>query len=129
MLWKDRTPEEIDATIEKIADWVVENEMEVPALLFFESIKPLAPIGARMGGAMFSGLIPIIGYGVDDHFVAFRETKNIEKVVKLIEEKSEVRDQAKKTEKQKNKRRRRRRMKTTRKTLEDSDKKPWYWPF
>ena len=128
MLWKDRTPEEIDATIEKIADWVVENEMEVPALLFFESIKPLAPIGARMGGAMFSGLIPIIGYGVDDHFVAFRETKNIEKVVQLIEEKSGVRDQAKKAEK-KTKRRRRRRTKTTEKKPEDPEKKPWYWPF
>jgi len=85
LLWKNRTPEEIDAILERIANTVVENDMEAPAILFFESIKPIAPIGARIGGGFLSGLIPLIGYSIDDLFVAFRERENVEKVLQLIE--------------------------------------------
>ena len=136
MVWKNRTQDEIDETIEKIADWVIRNDMEDPATLFFESIKPVAGIGARMGGAMFAGLIPLIGWGVDDRFVVFREGKNVEKVLQLIESASEAKHTAREEQKKQNKDRKRRR----RKLLPDpkpkeapkedtSQKKPWYWPF
>ena len=110
--------------------------MEDPAILFFESIKPVAGIGARIGGAMFAGLIPLIGWGVDDRFVVFREGKNVEKVLQLIESASEAKHTAREEQKKQNKNRKRRR----RKLLPDPKpkeapkegtpkKKPWYWPF
>lgn len=146
MVWKNRTQDEIDETIDKIADWVIRNDMEDPAILFFESIKPVAGIGARLGGAMFSGLIPLIGWGVDDRFVVFRERQNVEKVIKLIEEASEAKHKAREEQKrqERSRRRRRRRLLPTPKeateeapkeppqetTQDDTpQKKPWYWPF
>lgn len=141
MVWKNRTQDEIDETIEKIADWVIRNDMEDPATLFFESIKPVAGIGARMGGAMFAGLIPLIGWGVDDRFVVFREGKNVEKVLQLIESASEAKHTAREEQKKQNKNRKRRRRKLLpdpkpkEAPAEDTpkedlpQKKPWYWPF
>jgi hypothetical protein len=149
MVWKNRTQEEIDDTIEKIADWVIRNDMEDPAILFFESIKPVAGIGARLGGAMFAGLIPLIGWGVDDRFVAFRESKDVEKVIQLIEKASKAKHQTREEQKRQDKNRKRRRRKllpTPKKvtqeepketpkeppkdtTEETTQKKPWYWPF
>ena len=140
MVWKNRTQDEIDETIEKIADWVIRNDMEDPAILFFESIKPVAGIGARIGGAMFAGLIPLIGWGVDDRFVALREGKDVERVIQLIEQASEAKHTAREEQKKQSKNRKRRR----RKLLPDPkpkeapkkppkqdtpQKKPWYWPF
>jgi hypothetical protein len=140
VVWKNRTQDEIDETIDKIADWVIRNDMEDPAILFFESIKPVAGVGARIGGAMFAGLIPLIGWGVDDRFVAFREGKDVEKVIQLIETASEAKHTARDEQKKQSKNRKRRR----RKLLPDPkpkeapeeppkedtpQKKPWYWPF
>ncbi|MBA7483047.1 hypothetical protein ES707_18557 [subsurface metagenome] len=140
MVWKNRTQDEIDETIEKIADWVIRNDMEDPAILFFESIKPVAGIGARIGGAMFAGLIPLIGWGVDDRFVALREGKDVEKVIQLIEKASEAKHTAREEQKKQSKNRKRRRRKLLpdpkpkeapkKPPKEDTpQKKPWYWPF
>lgn len=102
MLWKDRTPEEIEEFIEKTAERIVKYDLVAPAILFFESIKPIAPIGGRLGGAAFAWLIPILGHGVDDYFVVFRERDNVEKLLRLIEEKDkEKRDAKKETHKKK----------------------------
>jgi len=140
VVWKNRTQDEIDETIEMIADWVIRNDMEDPAILFFESIKPVAGIGSRIGGAMFAGLIPLIGWGVDDRFVAFREGKDVEKVIQLIEKASEAKHTAREEQKKQSKNRKRRRRKLfpdpkpkeapKKPPKEDTpQKKPWYWPF
>lgn len=96
MLWKVRTPEEIEGIIEKTAETVVQYELVEPAILFFESIKPVAYIGGRLGGAAFAWLIPFIGHKVDDYFVVFSEPANVEKLLRLIEEKRKEKEQAKK---------------------------------
>lgn len=140
MVWKNRTQDEIDETIEMIADWVIRNDMEDPAILFFESIKPVAGIGARIGGSMFAVLIPLIGWGVDDRFVAFREGKDVEKVIQLIEKASEAKHTAREEQKKQSKNRKRRRRKLfpdpkpkeapKKPPKQDTpQKKPWYWPF
>lgn len=90
MLWKDRTPEEIEKVIEKTAEFIVKHGLEEPAILFFESIKPLAPVGGRFGGAAFAWLIPFIGHAIDDYFVVFREPENIEKLLRMIEDKKKM---------------------------------------
>jgi hypothetical protein len=95
-LWKVRTPEEIEEIIEKTAERIVQYDLEDPAILFFESIKPVALIGGRIGGAAFAWLIPFIGHTVDDYFVVFSEPANVEKLLRLIEEKRKEKEQAKK---------------------------------
>ena len=115
MLWKDRSPEEIEATIEKIATKIVEQRMEAPALLFFESIRPVSVIGAKLGGAFLAGMIPLVGYTVDDLIVPFRESENVEKVIQLIESKTEERNRKEEIKKKK--------------MIKVKKKKPWYWPF
>jgi len=102
LLWKDRTPEEIEKIIEKTAEFIVKHELEDPAILFFESIKPVAPVGGRLGGAAFAWLIPFIGHGIDDYFVVFREPENIEKLLKMIEDKRQVIIQNREKEKKSN---------------------------
>ena len=87
MLWKNRTDEEMEAFIEKTAERIVRYDLDAPTMLFFESIKPVAPIGGRLGGAALAWLIPFLGYGVDDYFVAFRERDNIDTLLRLIEAK------------------------------------------
>lgn len=115
MLWKDRSSEEIEATIDKIATKIVEQKMETPALLFFESIKPVSVLGAKLGGAFLAGMIPLVGYTVDDFIVPFRESENVEKVIKLIELKTEERKIKEDIKKKKR--------------IRVKKKKPWYWPF
>ena len=88
MLWKERTDEEIEKFIEKTAERIIKYDLVTPAILFFESIKPIAPIVGRLGGAAFAWLIPFIGHTVDDYFAIFREPENIEKLLRLIEEKN-----------------------------------------
>lgn len=91
--------------------------MEAPALLFFESIKPVSVLGAKVGGAMLAGMIPLIGYSLDDLIVPFRESENVEKVIKLIDLKTKERNDKRKEEKAK------------KKLSKVKKKKPWYWPF
>ena len=117
MLYKHRTPEELELTIDKIANTIVEQRMETPALLFFDSIRPVSVLGAKLGGAMLAGMIPLIGYTVDDLIVPFRESENVEKVVKLIEKKTEERNIKINEEK------------ARKKLIKVKKKKPWYWPF
>ena len=95
-MWKERSIEEIEKIIEKTAELIIKYEIEDPAILFFETIKPVAPIGGRLGGAAFAWLIPLIGHGLDDYFVVFQEPKNIEKLLKLIEKKRQATREAKK---------------------------------
>lgn len=117
MLWKNRSPEELDLTINKIATTIVERKMETAALLFFESIRPVSVLSAKLGGAMLAIMIPLIGYTIDDLIVPFRESENVEKVINLIEIKTKERDDKIKEEKAK------------KKLIKVKKKKPWYWPF
>lgn len=98
-LWKDRTDQEIEVFIDKTAERIVSYGLVEPSILFFESIKPVAIIGGRLGGAAFAWLIPFIGFSLDDYFVVFREPRNVEKLLKLIEEKNEKKKVVEKEEK------------------------------
>jgi len=117
MLFKNRTSTEIADTLEQMAAKIVETGMDAPALLFFESIKPVSYIGTRLGGAMLAPLIPLIGYKFDDFIVPFRDPNNVDKIMQLIEQKIEE-----KNEKVREKKRKIKLVKVKR-------KKPWYWPF
>ena len=99
MLWKVRTPEEIEAFIEETAETIVKKNMVEPAILFFESFKPIALVGGKLAGMTFAWLIPFMGHKADDYFVVFSEPARIEKLLMLIETKSKEKKEAKKNKK------------------------------
>jgi hypothetical protein len=99
-LWKPRTEEEINAIIEKTAEAILKYDMVEPAMLFFESIKPLSYMSGKMVATSLAFLIPIIGYSLDDFFVAFQESTNIEKLLTIIETRKKAEQEKKKKEKE-----------------------------
>ena len=99
ILWKPRTDEEINAIVEKTADAILRYDMVEPAMLFFESIKPLSYMGGKMVATGLAFLIPLIGYSLDDFFVAFQESSNIDKLLKIIETKKMAELEKKRQEK------------------------------
>ncbi len=98
-LWKPRTDEEINAIIEKTAEAILKYEMVEPAMLFFESIKPLSYMGGKMVATGLAFLIPIIGYSLDDFFVVFQESSNIDKLLNIIETRKLAEQEKKRQEK------------------------------
>jgi hypothetical protein len=100
MLYKPRTTAEIDAIIERTAEFIYKKELEEVAFLVFETIKPVALVGGKLGGASLAFLIPIIGYSVDDYMVAFQEPENIDKLLRIIETRRLERIESRKKEKE-----------------------------
>jgi hypothetical protein len=98
-LWKPRTDEEINAIIEKTANAILQYDMVEPAMLFFESVKPLSYMGGKMAATGLAFLIPLIGYSIDDFFVAFQESSNIDKLLNIIETKKMAELEKKRKEK------------------------------
>ena len=47
-LWKNRSDEEIEQVIERAANYILKYDLVEPAILFFESVKPVAPVGGRL---------------------------------------------------------------------------------
>lgn len=75
--------------IEKIASIIVKYEMETPALLFLESLKPVAHMGVQMALPFFAPYMGLLGK--DDEIVGnelialFMERGNVELILKKIE--------------------------------------------
>ena len=86
------TPEEEDELIRKAAEIIHRYGMEAAALLFIESVKPLAYVGGQMGRLFISPFLPIFGDAVDiggeKFFTIFEKRENVEKLLKLLEEKA-----------------------------------------
>lgn len=103
LIWRLSTEEEMDAMIEKIAKLVDKYDMESTAILVFESIKPLAPIGGPLSRVFVSPWLHLVGVNTRHVINTLEEPKNIEKLIRRIEEiekeKREGRKEAKAQEK------------------------------
>jgi hypothetical protein len=86
VLW-DTSKEDENEFIEKVHELITKYEMEVPAVLLLESIKPLVWVG---GGLLRISLTPFMmffwkeGHSFID---TFEKRQNIEKLIKMLEEK------------------------------------------
>jgi len=84
------TPEDEEMYIRKIAEVIHQYGMEVPAILFLESTKPLAYIGGQLGRFFVSPFLPIISEEVgikgEKFFMIFEKRGNVEKLIQLVEE-------------------------------------------
>lgn len=82
--------EEEEKLIEEIAQYIHSKRLEMPAILFLESSKPLSSIGGTMGRMFVFPFLPILGdqgdlYG--QKMIKLIENRdNIEKLIQKIEE-------------------------------------------
>lgn len=93
MYWDvEVSPEEEEEIIRKAADLIHRYGMDVAAILFIESIKPLTYIGGQMGRFFLSPFLPAFGeriaMGGEKFFTVFEKRENVEKLLRLLEEKA-----------------------------------------
>jgi hypothetical protein len=104
------TPEEEEEILWKIARKVHQYGMEIPSIMFLESIKPLSFIGAQMGRFFLSPFLPAfgedIGIGGEKVMLIFEKRGNVERLIKMVEklaQEEKERKEAKKAEKKRKK--------------------------
>ena len=97
-IWE--TPEEKqDEWIEKAFKMITEYEMDVPAVLLLESMKPLFWIGGQMSRVAAGPFMLAFwkdGFGLVH---TFENKKNVEKLIKMLEAKNEKEREEKKRKK------------------------------
>jgi hypothetical protein len=89
--YEEITEEDKDTLIEKVAEKIHEYKMETVAVLTLESVKPLAYVGGEMSRVFLAPFLPILGHNLSDigekYITVFKDSKNIEKLIHLIEQK------------------------------------------
>lgn len=75
----------MEEMIERIADLIIKYGMETPAILFFESVKPLAPIGGPLSRFFVSPWLHIVGINTRHVVNTLEEPENIEKLIQILE--------------------------------------------
>jgi hypothetical protein len=90
MLWqKELSEEDKNKLIEKIAKKIVEKRLEVPAIFFLESIKPVAFVGTQISYIVFAPFLYLLGPESFNYLSIFEKREDIEKLLSKIEELSE----------------------------------------
>ena len=106
MYWDiEVTPEDEAEMIRKIAEKMHSYGMDVPAILFLETVKPLTYIGSQMGRFFVSPFLPVfgeeIGLSGEKLLRIFEKRENVEKLIKAVEELTREEEEQKKAEKAK----------------------------
>ena len=104
MYWDvEVTPEDEVEMIRKIAEKMHSYGMDVPVILFLETVKPLTYIGSQMGCVFVSPFLPVfgeeIGLSSEKLLRIFEKRENVEKLIKAVEELTREEEEQKKAEK------------------------------
>lgn len=93
------TPKDEEEMIRKAAEKIHEYGMDLAAVLFLQSYKPLVYIGGQMGRFMIFPFFYVLGgniaQGAEKFFMIFENRDNVEKLIKLLEKKSNEKDSEK----------------------------------
>lgn len=81
--------EEQEAIIKKMFGWITKYEMDIPAVMLLESIKPLAQVGGALAQMAIGPVFLAFWEKGFDYIHTFEEMNNIEKLIRMIEEKHE----------------------------------------
>ncbi len=99
MFWDEITPEKEDELINKTAEIILKYDMDVPAILFLGTFKPLVSLGGQLGRYFLGPLLPFITEREDAFIQTFEKRENIEKLIKILEESRKEEEARKKAEK------------------------------
>jgi hypothetical protein len=95
----DLTSEEEEKLLIEIAEKMYNYGIDVPAILFFETMKPLTYFGSQMGRFALSPFLPLLGDDLgltgEKMLQLFEKEENVEKIIKHIEDLSEKEKQKK----------------------------------
>lgn len=91
----DKVPEKEMEIIDKLAEWIVDEELEAPSLTLLNMIKPIARIGGELAYFYLGAFIPLLdNYGYD--FIdTFEKRENIELLMEKVDRLSRMRDKEK----------------------------------
>jgi hypothetical protein len=85
--WKDELDEqEEEALIEKAANEIRKRRLELPAMLFLESHKPLSYIGANASVVFAPFLVPFLGFdAVNNYSRLMSRRDNIDRLLDKLD--------------------------------------------
>lgn len=86
MLWDDPTQEEEEEIIEKLSKVIYDYDMDLVAILFLESIKPLSSVGAQLGRYLIAPFVPFFGSKAIPYLATFENKQNLEKLIRRLED-------------------------------------------
>ncbi|MBS1717746.1 MAG: hypothetical protein JSS72_08445 [Armatimonadetes bacterium] len=87
------TSEEADAIIDKVVERISRKKMEVPALLFFETHKPLSYVGSQFTVAMSPFIVPFFGYDrTRDAIRLLSKREYVDRLVNRLESSAQARN-------------------------------------
>ena len=71
-MWEDPSDEKEEKIIKRTAETIYKYDMDLVAILFLESMKPLASVGGQLARYMVAPFIPFIGDKSLPFFATFR---------------------------------------------------------
>jgi acyl-CoA reductase-like NAD-dependent aldehyde dehydrogenase len=86
MMWDEPTPEEKEDIIKRVAETIYKYDMDLVAILFLESIKPIASVGGQLARYMIAPFVPFIGERSMPYLATFQSKENLEKLIRELEE-------------------------------------------
>lgn len=102
-LWREASREETDKIIEKIANVVVDRELDFPAILLLGGIRPLAPIGGPMLRIFLSPWTSFLGDLPYEYISVLENPDNMKRLIDKINDVIEERKEEKKKKKEEKK--------------------------
>lgn len=92
-IFDDPTREESDEVIMSLADSIWKYDVDLAAILFLESSKPLSKVYGMMGRFIVAPFIPLVGETSMKYLATFQDKQNIEKLIVEIERRMKEKDE------------------------------------
>ena len=92
------SPKREEEIIELLANRIVDNKMEAAALLFLIPFRPISPIASQLMLLPFAPLLEAFDIPGFDYIAFLKKSDNVNMLVKRIEAKAEIRDEANRKE-------------------------------
>ena len=96
MFGKEPTPEEEKERIQKVLKLITKYDAESPTVILLEAIKPLVYIGGELGRFFLAPILVLLWPEGFTYINTFEQRKNINELLKKIEETSEKRKEKEK---------------------------------
>jgi hypothetical protein len=100
-MWEEPEPEKQEAIIKRMAEIIYKYDMDLGAIFLLEAIKPFASVGSQLVRFMVAPFIPFVGEKSIPYLATFERKENVEKLIRLIEERSREEDRKKREEEKK----------------------------
>lgn len=92
---RDLTHDEEERIINRIASEVLKRGLEIPSIMFLESIKPVSRIGSQLSMFFIAPFLSIFGDLGVDYIKFFDKQENVEKLLQRIESEIKRKDEEK----------------------------------